>query len=68
MNPFLLWAPGTALIVVGVLLMVKQVVTMPVAVVVMVVGAVLESAGCCCGYARGANLSAALTPGFGSTA
>lgn len=45
MNPFLLWAPGTALIVVGALLMVMQVVTTPVAVVIIVIGAVLESAG-----------------------
>lgn len=45
MNPFLLWVPGMALIVAGMLLLVLQAVTWPVAVAIIVLGLVAETAG-----------------------
>lgn len=45
MNPLLLWVPGTALILVGVLLLVTQALAMPAALAVVAIGVAVETAG-----------------------
>ena len=45
MNPFLLWVPGVALIVLGVLLFATETLGMTAALVVIGIGVVTESAG-----------------------
>ena len=45
MNPFLLWVPGVALIVLGALLFATETLGMTAALVVIGIGVVTESAG-----------------------
>jgi len=45
MNPFLLWLPGTALILIGVLLLVVQALEVPAALAIVAVGVAVETAG-----------------------